>query len=97
MERLELRLKKRLFEGSVAEIGGATSTIHLLLKPAGTIPFASSRIAREYQRHWTQVHLDFVTSPFQALGFHSRYRRWYLKPGHGHRHQVGVGKRVDRQ
>jgi predicted enzyme related to lactoylglutathione lyase len=56
---LGLRLGRRLFEGSVAEILGATSTIHLLSKPCGAIAVPNTAIAREYRRHWTPVHLDF--------------------------------------
>src|SRR5207244_1575146 len=57
---LGLRLNRRLFNGSVAEMIGTTSTIYLLLKPAGTSPFPSSSAARDYRRHWTPVHLDFA-------------------------------------
>jgi predicted enzyme related to lactoylglutathione lyase len=56
---LGLRLGRRLFEGSVAEIVGATSTIHLLSKPSGTGAVPNSALCREYRRHWTPVHLDF--------------------------------------
>jgi predicted enzyme related to lactoylglutathione lyase len=63
---LGLRLERRLFEGSVAEMVGATFTIHLLLKPAGTLPFASSRALREYRRHWTPVHLDFAVEDISS-------------------------------
>jgi len=57
---LDLRLNRRLFDSSVAEMVGPTATIHLLLKPAGTAPFDSSGVTRHYQRHWTPVHLDFA-------------------------------------
>jgi predicted enzyme related to lactoylglutathione lyase len=57
---LGLRLSRRLFENSVAEMAGAASTIQLLLKPSGTVPTPSSATTREYGRHWTPVHLDFV-------------------------------------
>jgi predicted enzyme related to lactoylglutathione lyase len=56
---LGLRLGRRLFEGSVAEILGATSTIHLLSKPTGATAVPNAAISREYRRHWTPVHLDF--------------------------------------
>lgn len=57
---LGLRLGRRLFEGSVAEMLGAASTIHLLLKPRGSIAIADAELARGYERHWTPVHLDFA-------------------------------------
>jgi predicted enzyme related to lactoylglutathione lyase len=57
---LGLRLGRRLFEGSVAEMLGATSIIHLLAKPAGSAAIPGGAQSREYKRHWTPVHLDFV-------------------------------------
>ena len=62
---LGLRLGRRLFDGSVAEMSGASSTIQLLLKPAGKSP-ASLHITREYKRHWTPVHLDFAVEDISA-------------------------------
>ena len=56
---LGLRVGRRLFEGSVAEMLGATSTIHLLSKPAGSTAVPNDSLSREYKRHWTPVHLDF--------------------------------------
>jgi predicted enzyme related to lactoylglutathione lyase len=57
---LGLGLVRRLFDDTVAEMAGATSTIYLLLKPAATKPSACSAATRDYHRHWTPVHLDFV-------------------------------------
>lgn len=56
---LGLRLGRRLFEGSVAEMLGATTMIHLLSKPSGTTAVPVPALSREYRRHWTPVHLDF--------------------------------------
>jgi predicted enzyme related to lactoylglutathione lyase len=64
---LGLRLGRRLFEGSVAEMLGATSTIHLLSKPLRTAPFAGATLSREYKRHWTPVHLDFEADDVAAV------------------------------
>lgn len=55
----DLRLERRLFDGSVAEMVGASSKIYLLKKPAGTSPSREVASARDYHRHWTPVHLDF--------------------------------------
>jgi predicted enzyme related to lactoylglutathione lyase len=63
---LGLSLRRRLFEGSVAEMVGATSTIHLLLKPDGTCPVSGLALTREYRRHWTPVHLDFAVDDVDA-------------------------------
>ena len=56
---LGLRLGRRLFEGSVAEMLGATSTIYLLSNPSGSTAVPKAALLREYKRHWTPVHLDF--------------------------------------
>lgn len=56
---LGLRLGRRMFEGSVAEMLGTTSAIHLLSKTPGSTPALESAISRRYTRHWTPVHLDF--------------------------------------
>jgi len=59
-DALALRPGRRLFGGSVAEMLGASSPIHLLAKPAGSMATAQAGAARDYKRHWTPVHLDFV-------------------------------------
>jgi predicted enzyme related to lactoylglutathione lyase len=63
---LGLRLGRRLFEGSVAEMLGATSTIHLLSKPSGSTAVPEAALSREYKRHWTPVHLDFAVDDVSA-------------------------------
>ena len=62
---LGLRLGRRL-DGNVAEMLGATSAIYLLAKPAGSPPSIDTPQRRDYQRHWTPVHLDFVVADVQA-------------------------------
>lgn len=57
---LGLRQVRRLFEGSVAEMAGAPSPIYLLSKEPGTPASAGSLQVRDYRRHWTPAHLDFV-------------------------------------
>jgi predicted enzyme related to lactoylglutathione lyase len=61
-----LRLERCLFDGSVAEMSGASSTIQLLLKPAGGSSVAAIPVARRYTRHWTPVHLDFPVDDISA-------------------------------
>lgn len=56
---LGLKLERRLFSGSVAEMAGASCEIYLLAKATGTAPCAGASFARDYHRHWTPVHLDF--------------------------------------
>src|SRR6476661_3241505 len=55
----DLHLGRRLFDGLVAEMRGASSTIYLLTKPEGTAPWPEAASLRDYHRHWTPVHLDF--------------------------------------
>lgn len=63
---LDLRLGRRLFDGSVAEMLGASSRIYLMMKPAGSVPAPGAASARDYRRHWTPVHLDFVVDDVKA-------------------------------
>jgi predicted enzyme related to lactoylglutathione lyase len=58
-DALGLRLERRLFNGTVAEMSGASSKIHLLTKPDKSAAAGRADIFRSYRRHWTPVHLDF--------------------------------------
>jgi predicted enzyme related to lactoylglutathione lyase len=42
------------------EMLGAACAIYLLAKPSGSLPVATTPQRRDYRRHWTPVHLDFV-------------------------------------
>jgi lactoylglutathione lyase len=64
-EAFELRVGRRFSEGAV-ELLGAPVPLYLLVKAAGTAPFASASGERSYQRHWTPVHLDFVVQDLPA-------------------------------
>jgi predicted enzyme related to lactoylglutathione lyase len=46
--------------GDWCELVGAPAPIYLLPKQAGSSPFAGAEHARDFARHWTPVHLDFV-------------------------------------
>lgn len=50
----------RIIDGDVAELTGAFSVIYLLQNPAGSRPVGALPLIRQYSRHWTPVHLDFV-------------------------------------
>lgn len=56
---LGLRVGRRFSEEFVELLGGS-STIDLLVNPAGSRPVTGMNAVRDYQRHWTPVHLDFV-------------------------------------
>jgi predicted enzyme related to lactoylglutathione lyase len=58
---LGLKIGRRLGAGAV-ELVGASSAIYLLQKPAGSAPAPGASHGRDYSRHWTPVHLDFVVT-----------------------------------
>ncbi len=55
-----------------AELLGASSTIDLLGKASGTPAWPGSPPARNYRRHWTPVHLDFVVAELDAAVHRAR-------------------------
>jgi predicted enzyme related to lactoylglutathione lyase len=55
----------RRFDGAV-ELLGSTAPIYLLAKPAGTQATLAAPQKRDYGRHWTPVHLDFVVPDLPA-------------------------------
>jgi predicted enzyme related to lactoylglutathione lyase len=61
----QLRVGRR-FGSSAVELLGASTAIYLLEKPSGTPAAADSPARREYTRHWTPVHLDFVVAEIQS-------------------------------
>src|SRR5262245_61285090 len=56
----------RRFGSSGIELLGASSAIYLLEKPAGSLGSSGPGTARNYSRHWTPVHLDFVVPDIHA-------------------------------
>jgi len=56
----------RRFGSSGVELLGASSAIYLLEKPAGSAATPASAQRRDYLRHWTPVHLDFVVPDISA-------------------------------
>lgn len=60
---LGLHLSRRLFDGAVAEMTGASAPIHLLRKASGS---STAGAKRHYGRHWTPVHLDFCVDDLDA-------------------------------
>jgi len=62
----ELRLGRRLFEGTVAELTGASVRVLLLQKETGSSPVPGVSLSRDYRRHWTPVHLDFVVPELEV-------------------------------
>jgi predicted enzyme related to lactoylglutathione lyase len=56
----------RRFGDTGAELLGASSPIDILAKPAGSPANPGSSSRRDYRRHWTPVHLDFVVTDLEA-------------------------------
>ncbi|RYD15980.1 MAG: VOC family protein [Lysobacteraceae bacterium] len=64
-----LRATRRFgFDG--VELAGAAVPLYLLRKPAGSlacdVPAPARGAVRDYARHWTPVHLDFVVDDLDA-------------------------------
>jgi predicted enzyme related to lactoylglutathione lyase len=60
-----LRVGRRFGTGAV-ELLGADAPIYLLACAAGSAPFPGAPAGRDYGRHWTPVHLDFVVDDLEA-------------------------------
>lgn len=63
---LGLVLQRRLFAGTVAEMKGTASPLYLLQKAGGSSPSRATAQLRDYRRHWTPVHLDFVVTQIES-------------------------------
>ena len=55
---LGFTLRRRLFDGTVAEMTGAPTSVYLLTRPSGSSASPNVSAPRDYRRHWTPVHLD---------------------------------------
>jgi len=62
-EAFGLSAERRLGDGAV-EMLGAQAPVYLLRKPAGSTAAGDAR--RDYQRHWTPLHLDVVVQDLDA-------------------------------
>jgi predicted enzyme related to lactoylglutathione lyase len=61
----DLKLGRR-FGGEAAELVGGNACIYLLRKASGSPAVRALEQARDYRRHWTPVHLDFVVPDVEA-------------------------------
>lgn len=50
----------RVLDDDVAELAGASSAVYLLRKPTASSATPNHGQVRQYGRHWTPVHIDFV-------------------------------------
>jgi len=62
---LELTIGRR-FGDSAIELVGASSAIYLLKQASGTPAASSTSQPRDFGRHWTPVHLDFVVPDIES-------------------------------
>ncbi|MGP9801255.1 VOC family protein [Rheinheimera sp. NSM] len=60
-----LRIGRR-FGSFGVEMLGSSAPIYLLVKAAGTAAVEALPQQRDYRRHWTPVHLDFVVEDIEA-------------------------------
>ncbi len=65
-DALGLQAGRRLFDGTVVEMAGASSKIHLLVKAPGSATSSQAAAYRSYARHWTPVHLDFAVDDVES-------------------------------
>ena len=87
-EAFGLRVGRRFGDAGV-ELLGAPVPLYLLVKTAGTLPFAEASSARSYQRHWTPVHLDFVVEEIHGALARAE-AAGALREGQGHEHAGGT-------
>ena len=62
---LDLQVGRRLGP-RVVELLGASSRLYLLETPAGSPASPGLAQARDFARHWTPVHLDFIVPEVEA-------------------------------
>src|SRR5688572_4992999 len=56
----------RRFGAGAVELLGSSAPIYLLVKAPGTAAWPGGEQRRDYDRHWTPVHLDFVVDDVSA-------------------------------
>lgn len=64
-DALGLTSARRFGDGGI-EMLGASSPVYLLRKESGSAASEVVRQTRDYGRHWTPVHLDFVVTDLAA-------------------------------
>jgi predicted enzyme related to lactoylglutathione lyase len=63
---LELKVGRRFGQSGV-ELIGASCPIYLLQKAPGSLVSLTSSQKRDYSRHWTPMHLDFVVPQIDPI------------------------------
>ncbi len=57
---------RRFLDDDVAELAYGASTLYLLRKHATSHPTPAAVQVRDFSRHWTPVHVDFVVADLDA-------------------------------
>jgi predicted enzyme related to lactoylglutathione lyase len=65
VDGLGLSVKRRLTERWV-ELAGAQMPIHLLARPEPEFETGEHVLRKDFSRHWTPIHLDFVVEDLDA-------------------------------
>ena len=65
VEGLGLKIGRR-FDEKWTELLGGSAAIDLLVKEEASPPYAGAEEKRDYRRHWTPTHLDFVVKDIDA-------------------------------
>src|SRR5262249_36223362 len=63
---LGFTLRRRLFDGTVAEMTAASSSVYLLTRPSGSSASPNVAARSNYRRHWTPVHLDIEVEDIEG-------------------------------
>lgn len=63
---LGLTVRRRYSPGWI-ELGGANMPVFLLADRPSTVDLGDRMAARDYERHWTPVHLDFIVEDLDAM------------------------------
>lgn len=58
----------RRFGSSIVELAGAAVPVYLLQKAPSAPPFPGAAGRRDYARHWTPVHVDFMVEDIERAG-----------------------------
>jgi predicted enzyme related to lactoylglutathione lyase len=64
-DALGLTVARRFGDGGI-EMLGASAPVYLLRNASGTAASDATTATRDYARHWTPVHLDFVVTDLAA-------------------------------
>jgi predicted enzyme related to lactoylglutathione lyase len=59
-QALSLKPARRLFGNSIIEMSGAPVPVYLVERAGNSAPFPDASAGRDYRRHWTPLHLDFI-------------------------------------